>query len=65
MANVPIRITVDSDKAIGRVKDFQREILLLSRGLGRTQAEAASTGIDELGRQIFKTAREAKRFGGV
>ena len=65
MANVPIRITVDANEATRRMKDFQREVLLLSRGLGQTQAEAASTGIDELGRQIFKTAREAKRFGGL
>ena len=65
MANVPIRITVDSNEATRRMKDFQREVLLLSRGLGSTQADKASIGIDELGRQIFKTAREAKRFGGL
>lgn len=81
MADVHIRFRADSQRAKREINQLTKEIQELRRGLGQTdrtataaaqvvdrlgdEAKAAAIGVTSLGRNIFKTSAEAKRFGGV
>ena len=81
MADVQIRFRAESSSARRDIAELTKEVRELRRGMDQTQraamgatqvvdrlgdeAKAAAIGVTSLGRNIFKTSAEAKRFGGV
>ena len=81
MADVQIRFRAQGSEAKREINQLTKEIQELRRGMEQTQrtstevaqavdrlgdeAKEAAIGVTSLGRNIFKTSAEAKRFGGV
>ena len=81
MADVQIRFRAQGSEAKREINQLTQEIQALRRGMAQTQrtsteasqavdrlgdeAKAAAIGVTTLGRNIFKTSAEAKKFGGV
>ena len=81
MADLQLRIQADTRQPKQQIDGLKREIIQLRTQLGQTQgasdtasraidklgdeARQAATGVTALGRSIFNTSAEAKRFDGV
>ena len=81
IADVQIRFRAQGSEAKREINQLTKEIQELRRGMEQTQrtsteasqavdrlgdeAKEAAIGVTSLGRNIFKTSAEAKRFGGV
>ena len=81
MADVQIRFRAQGSEAKREINQLTKEIQELRRGMEQAQrtsteasqavdrlgdeAKEAAIGVTSLGRNIFKTSAEAKRFGGV
>ena len=79
--DVQIRFKASSGEARREMDQLKKEVQLLRQQLGQTQrvatestaavdklgneAREAAIGVTSLGRNIFKTSAEAKKFGGV
>ena len=80
-SDVQIRFKATSAEARREIDQLKKEVQELRQQLGQTQrtanqaeasvdklgdeAREAAIGVTSLGRNIFKTSAEAKRFGGV
>ena len=73
-ADVSIRFRADSRDAQRQMQQLQREVKGLQQGLGQAgqaadtlsnDARKAAVGVTSLGRQIFATSAEARKFNGV
>ena len=81
IADVQIRFRAESSSARRDIAELTKEVRELRRGMEQTdrtataaaqvvdrlgdEAKEAAIGVTSLGRNIFKTSAEAKRFGGV